>query len=130
MHRQDTPAYKASSIQAREQTFLIRCNEIDANPKLSKLKKKKEKKKLYEERDKSVKDINDSMMIDETRVEEAEENLKFFLDVETRNSIDHEKANALFLTEEPEKLETAHHLNLFLYHNNFEEDHKEYKKLV
>lgn len=113
-------------------------SEIDANPKYSKFRKKKalkkEKSRLERNRDQLINDFSIKAafpeMISEARVQEADENLKYFTEVETLHSIEIEKAKALFSPEEREKFSKDRNINLLLFHDNLQTDHAKNQKLV
>ena len=113
-------------------------SEIDANPKYSKFRKKKalkkEKSRLELNRDQLINDFASKTafpeMISEARVQEADENLKYFTEVETLHSIEIEKAKALFSPEEREKFKKDRNINLLLFHDNLQTDHEKNKNLV
>lgn len=113
-------------------------SEIDANPKYSRFRKKKalkkEKNRLERNRDQLINDFASKAsfpeMVSEARVQEADENLKYFTEVETLHSIEIEKAKALFSPEEREKFKKDRNINLLLFHDNLQTDHTKNQKLV
>ncbi|MPM11516.1 hypothetical protein SDC9_57862 [bioreactor metagenome] len=139
MLREDAVAYQneyreTQTLAQYEKHCRRKTAEIDANPKYSSFKKKKEKKKLVKNRESIMGQIAGQLdipeMISEARMKEAEENLEFFTAQETSVEIESEKAKALFSPEEREKFKTDRHINLLISHHDLQTDHEKNQKIM
>jgi hypothetical protein len=139
MLREEAQAYRSEYLETQtlaqyERYCSRKTAEIDANPRYSSFKKKKEKKKLVKNRESLLGKIAGQLdipeMISEARMKEAEENLDFFTAQETSEEIEAEKAKAMFSPEEREKFKTDRHINLLISHDDLQNDHAKNQKIL